>query len=457
LAVVLACDPAFTAEQESKVGPLAIAMFLKYNSDPMITSLSQDIFKVFASNPTCSVAIQNRLVPPLVSILNAAEDKSGLKGLALDVLGSLVRSSPLPLSDQLMMTMFPIAIQVTLTTDDNSVLQSGGECLRSYISVSPDQIMAFTDSNGKSGIVHILAVAEHLLNPTSSEFSATFVGKLVTTLIQKVGNRLGDHLDLLLKAVLSKLQGAQTLTVIQSLVLVYAHLIHSQLEAVLQFLASVPSPTGESALKWVLSEWVARQQAFFGSFENKVSIVALGKLLQHGVNSNDPRLMEITVKGDQIHSGARATRSQSKPEQWTQIPLLAKLFKLIVNEMQGVFDEVEDVEDEEVSEDEGWEDSQDSQDSDGSFQANGHGESNGGKIDLSKLLAPAEDYLDDSEDEDPDNMDNPLYSLDLKQYLMTFLREFCVQPYFMEHFATHLSPAEQKTLQTLQNLANSAA
>ena len=112
LAVVLACDPQFTAAQEGKVSPLAIAIFLKYNSDPVITSLSQDIFKVLASNPGCSGPLQNRLVPTLVSILNASEDKNGLKGIALDVQSSLVRSSPLPLSDQLMVTMFPAAVQV---------------------------------------------------------------------------------------------------------------------------------------------------------------------------------------------------------------------------------------------------------------------------------------------------------------------------------------------------------
>ena len=64
-------------------------------------------------------------------------------------------------------------------------------------------------------------MAEHLLNPIGSEFSATFVGRLVTTLIQKIGPAmLGDNLDLLLKAVLSKLQGARTLSVVQSLLMV---------------------------------------------------------------------------------------------------------------------------------------------------------------------------------------------------------------------------------------------
>ena len=342
LAVVLACDQKFTAAQEAKVSPLAIAIFLKYNSDPVITSLSQDIFKVLSSNPECAGPLQARLVPPLLSILHASEDKSGLKGLALDVLSSLVRSAPRPLSEPLMLTMFPAAIQVTLTTDDNTVLQAGGECIRSYLAVTPDQVVAFTDNNGKSGILHVIAVAEHLLNPVGSEFSATFVGRLVTTLIQQMGPRLGDHLDLLLKAVLSKLQGAQTLTVAQSLIMVYAHLVHSQLEAVLQFLSSVPGPTGQSALHFVLSEWVGKQQQFFGCYESKVTITAVAKLLQHAVNSSDTRLTEITVKGDQVHQEGRATRSAKRAEQWTEVPLLAKLLKLLVNEMQNVVEEVSD-------------------------------------------------------------------------------------------------------------------
>ncbi len=61
-----------------------------------------------------------------------------------------------------------------------------------------------------------MTVAGYLLNPAGSEFAATFVGRLVTTLITKVGpGRLGENLDLLLKAVLSKLQRAETLSVIQ--------------------------------------------------------------------------------------------------------------------------------------------------------------------------------------------------------------------------------------------------
>merc|ERR1712142_1114992 len=246
------------------------------------------------------------------------------------------------LSEQLMLTMFPAAIQVTLTTDDNSVLQAGGECLRSYIAVSPDQVASFTDNQGKSGVIHIIAVAEHLLNPSGSEFSATFVGRLVTTLIQKVGSRLGDQLDLLLKAVLSKLQGAKTLSVVQSLIMVYAQLIHSQMDAVLMFLSSVPGPTGNSALHFVMSEWVSKQHMFYGSYESKVSLMALAKLLQYGVNNNDDRLNEITVKGDEVFSDLSGPRTRStraaRPAQFTTVPLLAKLSKILLLEVGNLLE-----------------------------------------------------------------------------------------------------------------------
>lgn len=52
--------------------------------------------------------------------------------------------------------------------------------------------------------------------------------------------------------------------------MVYAHLIHTQLDAVLNFLSTVPGPTGQSALQFVLIEWCSRQHLFYGAYEGKV-------------------------------------------------------------------------------------------------------------------------------------------------------------------------------------------
>ena len=43
---------------------------------------------------------------------------------------------------------FPACVQCTLRTDDNSVMQSGGECVRAYVSVSLEQVAQWQDGQG---------------------------------------------------------------------------------------------------------------------------------------------------------------------------------------------------------------------------------------------------------------------------------------------------------------------
>ena len=100
---------------------------------------------------------------------------------------------------------------------------------------------------------------------------------------------------------------------IQSLVMVYAQLIHTQLNAVVNFLCSVPGPNGETALEFVLSQWVERQFLFFGAYETKVSIIALAKLLQvHqaffspiSLNSRSSKLKDFHPKIRIFHLNSR--------------------------------------------------------------------------------------------------------------------------------------------------------
>jgi len=465
LSLVLACDVSFTASYESKVSPLIIAIFLKFSSDHVLTSLIEDIFKVIAtSTPECSASLESRLIPTLVSILDAEGDKvsTGLQSVALDILQTLVRANagnkennPRPLSQLLVANAFPAAVKCTLHSDDNSVTQSGGECLRAYVSVDPDQICHFSDSEGKSGLWYMVQVAGHLLNPVGSEFSATFVGRLVTTLIQKTGDRLGENLDHLLKGVLSKLRGSETLSVIQSLIMVYAQLIHSQLSAVLNFLCSVPGPSGELALHFVMTEWVSRQHLFYGSYEKKVSIVALAKLLQHGVNNNDTRLQEINVKGDQIINEASRTRSQKKinPDQWTNIPLLAKIFKLLVGDLSDHLENALASAQENNDIDSGAEDDTDEEWEDDDNSEMNSTPRNFRQTELSRLLGLNGTFDDteegDDEEDDPDALVDPLYRINLRQYLTEFIVEFAKQPYFMSHFAQHLNIMEKKALNSI--------
>ena len=68
-------DEQLCAHYEARVTPLVIAIFLKYNADPLIVGLACDVFRVLSENPACVGPVQTRLVPTLVSILNATPDK----------------------------------------------------------------------------------------------------------------------------------------------------------------------------------------------------------------------------------------------------------------------------------------------------------------------------------------------------------------------------------------------
>lgn len=111
----------------------------------------------------------------------------------------------------------------------------------SRISASPEQICAY---NNGEGLNYIMQVTTLLLNPMTSEFTAAFVGRLVITIVLKVGSLLGENIHLLLKAVISKMQLVESLSVAMSLVMTFAHLVVTQMDAVLNFLSTVPGPTG---------------------------------------------------------------------------------------------------------------------------------------------------------------------------------------------------------------------
>jgi importin-9 len=109
-----------------------------------------------------------------------------------------------------------------------------------------------------------------MLDPKTSENSCTQVGKLIISLIRQATPFLGEHLETLLKSVLSKMQSSNTLLVQQSLIMVFAHLMHTKLDAVLSFLSNVPGPTGEPGLNFLMTEWVYKQNSFSGPYECKV-------------------------------------------------------------------------------------------------------------------------------------------------------------------------------------------
>lgn len=175
-----------------------------------------------------------------------------------------------------------------------------------------------------------------------------------------------------------------------------------------------------------MTEWVSRQHLFYGMFDRKVSSIALANLLLHGLNTKDQRLTQIEVKGELVETKQMITRSKNKAENWTNVPLLVKIYKLLVYELSCVMIDTTEEEVETASE------------SDGEDKENG-----------AAALNFEELFCDDEESglnaEDQDILSDPLYSVDLSQYLKDYLIGFSSQPFFPE-FLPHINVQEAKVL-----------
>lgn len=77
------------------------------------------------------------------------------------------------------------------------------------------QLHSVVVCSGNNGVHYVVQIISKLLDPKTSEHTATFVGRLVSILITKMASQLGENLDLMLRAVLSKMQQAEALSVIQ--------------------------------------------------------------------------------------------------------------------------------------------------------------------------------------------------------------------------------------------------
>lgn len=474
-------DANFAAVAHHKVIPLTIAVFLKHHDDPYLLDNVQETIKILCENRFCLQPLQEKIVPTIVSILNLQGENTNnvMQDAALDVLSTIVKHCEAPLSEQLIDSAFPAAVHCILRTDDHSVMQSGGECMRTFIFVSPHQVCSY--QNGE-GLNYIMQIATMLLNPMNTEFSASFIGSLIITIISKAGNMIGDNIYLLLKAVISKMQLVESLSVAMSLVMTFAHLFVTQMEAVLNFLSTVPGPTGEPAIQYVFAQWLSRQHLFYGTYERKISTMALCKLFEHGVTTEDVRLTSVTIREavdvvptvSTSRSSGRQTRSQTATQQqWQNIPILVKIFKLLINELSHL-KELKATE--LVSDDEGL---TDDEDDDGAADADDGNESDASDegvagsnarspIRVSDLLDGKQGFYlyvkyllnccyffteanDDGEDDllMKDLMQDPIFQTNMEENLTTFLQNFSRDDHFRE-FAGHLNETERNILHSIQ-------
>ncbi|CAG8449022.1 6245_t:CDS:10 [Ambispora gerdemannii] len=415
------------SQYEHVIGPLIIEVWSSHANATIV-----DLFELLASDHAMNISFQARALPSLANAITNPANPD-LTASAIDLIKNLVKASSSSLPDGYIQHIFPPLMHLLLTTENRDILQSGEECLKFFVMKDCMKLAQWNDGTGKTGLDYIIELIAKLLQPSESESAALFLGELIIKLIQKAGDLILVVLPDLLKAVATRLETAQTPTFIQSMVMIFAHLFNSQLETVVNFLSEF-NVNGRAGLEILLN----------------TCAMALTKLFLSG----DPRMQNIQVRGDLIISGSTRimTRSQTRqnPDKYTSVPATEKIIKLLLSDLQNAI-EIDSLKKPENEDQEDEEEAGDSDDDDGEWE----------DVDELSPFAPAEDYrfleildksvdLDDAEN-DLDIQNDPVYQMNIKEYLINFFRHCASQNVnnFLQITEKSLNQEEKLKLQSI--------
>jgi hypothetical protein len=151
-----------------------------------------------------------------------------------------------------------------MVTNEGEVLRPGAECIKYMLMHDHQQLFAWQDENGRSGLEVCLHIIDRLLGSSIPDDSASEIGGVAAELVEKAGrDRLGPFLPQLLQAVASRLVAATRTPLIQSLTIVFARLSIVGAADVVEFLSAIQIKGG-SGLELVLAQWLDNSIEFAG-------------------------------------------------------------------------------------------------------------------------------------------------------------------------------------------------
>lgn len=375
------------------------------------------------SGPCCT-SVQVRVLPALVQIMQANQHNVAVSGTvqaALDLLqhvllsvekhtralrlaaGSAPASAAGPASPSsapsaapeflhplLFSELLPLTLALLVHTDDRSLIEVGTTVLTAFLRVDSARVAAAhvsvvlpgsaagTAPAPVGGLQLLCIIINQFLNPALDDKVAHNVGNLIVQLVFSLGGALGEPvLKDLIRAVVARLHSSTYPPLTESLLMIFARLIHSSgADAIVGFLSSMGSiavlekkqvavkknpsdkytsmlrtelvPGSVDALTYLLTRWMGAQAEVHASYPSKVLHTALAKLLSFLFASAEPAraaLRNMECRGYVVDSGKgaaaagkRVTRAQtastgkSHEPAYTKIPLSTKLLAVLLNE-----------------------------------------------------------------------------------------------------------------------------
>lgn len=136
------------------------------------------------------------------------------------------------------------------------------------IKLSP-QLKNLTTEKGEPFFDLVPKIIFELLDPAKAVWTVK-VGKLCVTSIMTLNGKMEQHLESILKSLLSYVLVNTDMKTIEAAWLIFTYIFMYKPADTTNFLSSVPGPTGGSALAYLIDKWRPHYFAEIGRFETKI-------------------------------------------------------------------------------------------------------------------------------------------------------------------------------------------
>ncbi|XP_059445703.1 uncharacterized protein LOC132177414 isoform X2 [Corylus avellana] len=322
-----------SASVEPIISPIILNLWASHVSDPFISIDALEVLEAIKNSPGCIHPLVSRVLPYIGPILDKPQQQpDGLVAGSLDLINMLLKNAPIYVVQAVYDVCFNPVIRIVLQSDDHSEMQNATECLAAFVSGGRQEVLTW---GGDSGFTmrSLLDAASRLLDPELESSGSLFVGSYILQLILHLPSQMSLHIRDLVAALVRRMQSVQIMGLRSSLLLVLARLVHMSAPNVDQFidlLISIPAEGYDNSFTYVMSEWTKQQGEIQGAYQIKVTTSALALLL----STRHAELAKINVQGRLIQSATGiTTRSKAKlaPDQWTMVPLPAKILALLAD------------------------------------------------------------------------------------------------------------------------------
>ncbi|XP_047964130.1 importin-9 [Salvia hispanica] len=438
-----------SASIEPVISPIILNMWASYVSDPFIGIDALEVLEAIKNSPGCIHPLVSRILPYVGPILsNPQQQPEGLVAGSLDLVTMLVKNAPIDVVKAAYQVSFESVVSIVLQTNDHSEMQNATQCLAALVAGGKQDMLAWC---GDPGFImkSLLDVVSRLLDPDLESSGSLFVGSYILQLILHLPTQMAHHIRDLVIALVRRMQSSQLAGLKSSLLLIFARLVHMSAPHVEQFidlLVSVPAEGHRNSFVYLMCEWTKQQGEVQGSYQIKVTTTALALLLL----TRHTELGNVNVQGYLIKSQAGiTTRSRSKvvPDQWTVMPLPAKILALLADAILEVQEQVDG-----DDEDSDWEEAQNGDESGDvsnkenflySAAATSHSRPSYEYLDAMAKVFNKDEEDDDDEDELLCSAD-PLNEINLVNYLVESLVKLgeSDKPYFQHLFQSLNKPQQ---------------